>query len=246
MLDQILDVQKYISRPKRGVFNLGFEVDLGQIFLDLGIIDGSTNWEEVVAPQELPYPTFPTFRALCVWIPEANLYVWPSLQKYQSELKLSMCIQLPPGCPLAKSLLEKFTSLYSEESSRKVTFFIEPGYPDFEFGISVPKEFADERIKAGGFGSACIEYKEEEIYRQFRLVVGRFPSNIFAPYFPEPLSVSFGEFEKHLRRLKSFEKNRKTNFEELGWEFEDHNEYNASLSTAKHKYMKIEIFNSES
>ncbi|MGP8174244.1 MAG: hypothetical protein ACLP7O_06805 [Terracidiphilus sp.] len=234
-----------MTQPKRGVLQLGFEVHLWRILPDLGIVDDSTDLREVEALQEAPYAVFPVFRTICVWIPAADLFVWPSLQVYQSKPKLTVEIRLPSGCPLAKSYpYSKESDLpWYEERYRNVTFFIEHGYPNFEFGVSVPKAFADERIKAGGFGSACIEYREEEIYGQFRLVIGRFPSNVFGPYFPE--SARFGEFVKHLRRSKLFEKNRKANFEKLGWEFDDHHEYYASPSTAKHKYMEIEIFNHE-
>jgi hypothetical protein len=243
VIHRILEVEKDLTEPKRGVLHLGFEVQLWRILPDLGVIDDSTDLGEVEALQAAPYAVFPRFRELCVWIPTADLFVWPSLHEYQSKLKLHVDIKLPAGCPLAKSWPNEIPSLYEEERYRRVTFFIEPGYPGFEFGLSVPKEFADERIKAGGFGSACIEYKEEEIYRQFRLVIGRFPSNFFGPYCSK--SASFGEFEKHLRTLKSFEKNRKADFERLGWEFDDHRDYFTSFLTAKHKYTEIEIFTRE-
>jgi hypothetical protein len=111
------------------------------------------------------------FRAACVWIPEANLLVWPSIQKYQSKLELNVTIRLPSKCPLAESIHRDLLSRYREhldvvedreEGLREVEFFIEDAYPDFEFGLYVPKAFAEERIKTGGFGNACTEYKEKE------------------------------------------------------------------------------------
>jgi len=244
--DEVTSVQGYLSRPKRGVFHLIFNVDLGAILLDLGVIDDSTDWDQIVALQKTPYEAFPKLRMVCVWIPEANLFVWPSLQEYQSELKLTVDIQLPPGCPLAKSCTYPEDGIYSglEERHRNVTFFIEPGYPNFEFGLSVPKAFADSQIKAGGFGSACLESKEKEIYGQFRLVIGHFPLDLFPPYCPWP-APSVREFHKQLSALKLFQENRKTRLEQLGWKLVDLSEYSSGSFVANHKYMEIEIFDRE-
>jgi hypothetical protein len=97
--------------------------------------------------------------------------VWPSIQKYQSKLELNVTIRLPSKCPLAESIHRDLLSRYREhldvvedreEGLREVEFFIEDAYPDFEFGLYVPKAFAEERIKTGGFGNACTEYKEKE------------------------------------------------------------------------------------
>ncbi len=104
IFDQVISVQQFLSEPKRGVFHLGFDADLGSILLDLGIIDRSTDWEQIVALKEAPHSDFPHFRAACVWIPEANLLVWPSIQVYQSKLELDVTIRLPLGCPLAESV----------------------------------------------------------------------------------------------------------------------------------------------
>jgi hypothetical protein len=207
----VISVEQYLSEPKRGVLHLGFDANLGSIFLDLGIIDHSTDWNQIVALQEAPYAAFPNFRALCVCIPEANLLVWPTIQKYQSKLELNVPIRLPLGCPLAESIHRDAFSRYGEEHrevglrheerTREVEFFIEDGYPNCEFGLWVPKAFAEERIKAGGFGSACVECKEEELYQQFKLVVGRFPATLFRPRFRE--HESFREFVRHQRILGS-------------------------------------------
>jgi len=252
--DQVIAIEKHLSEPKKGVFHLGFDADLGSILLDLGIIDHSTDWEQIVALQESPHSDFPHFRAACVWIPEANLLVWPSIQVYQSKLELNVTIRLPSGCPLAESVHRDMRSryddpeagLYSEERMRKVEFFIEDGYPDFEFGLYVPKAFAQERIKTGGFGSACAKYEEKEIYGQFKLVVGRFPAFLFRPHFPE--HESFRLFVKHLDALREFDKALKERFEQLGWEFDEGDAERAwrrETPMAKHKYMEIEIFNRE-
>lgn len=254
IFDQMIEVEKHLSEPKGGVFHLGFDADLGSILLDLGVIDHSTDWDEIVALQKAPYAAFPKFRAACVWIPEANLLVWPSIQAYQSKLKLNVTIRLPSKCPLAESIHRDLSSCYGdcelaesqEERSREVEFFIEDGYPNYEFGLYVPKAFAEERIKAGGFGNACAEYEEKKLYGQFRLVVGRFPANLFRPRIPE--HESFRLFVKHLDALREFDKALKERFEQLGWEFDEGNAERAwrrKTPMAKHKYMEIEIFNRE-
>jgi hypothetical protein len=254
IFDQVIEVEKHLSEPKGGVFHLGFDVDLGSILLDLGIIDHSTDWEQIVALQESPHSDFPHFRAACVWIPEANLLVWPCIQAYQSKLELNVTIRLPSKCPLAESIHRDLVSRYDdcdlaasrEERSREVEFFIEDGYPDFEFGLYVPKEFAEERIRAGGFGNACVEYEEKEIYGQFRLVIGRFPAVLFRPRIPE--HESFRLFVKHLDALRKFDKTLKERFEQLGWQVEEGDglrTWRYDTPMAKHKYMEIEIFNRE-
>lgn len=254
IFDQVIEVEKHLSEPKGGVFHLGFDVDLGSILLDLGIIDHSTDWEQIVALQGSPHSDFPHFRAACVSIPEANLLVWPSIQVYQSKLELEVTIRLPSECPLAESIHRDSVSRYDdcelaasgEERSREIEFFIEGGYPDFEFGLYVPKAFAEERIRAGGFGNACLEYEEKEIYGQFRLVVGRFPAVLFRPRIPE--HESFRLFVKHLDALRKFDKALKERFEGLGWTLENHEEKEYlphDVEIAKHKYMEIEIFNRE-
>lgn len=254
ILDQVILVQQYLSEPKRGVLHLGFDVDLGSILLDLGVIDHSTDWEQIVVLQESPHSDFPHFRAACVWIPEANLFVWPSIQVYQSKIELNVRIPLPSGCPLEESIHRDVRSrygdlvagLYSEAQMREVEFFIEDGYPDFEFGLYVPKAFAAERIKTGGFGSACASYKEEEIYGQFRLVIGRFPAVLFRPRIPE--REPFRLFVKHLDALRKFDKALKERFEQLGWEYDDgdvERSWRYDTPMAKHKYMEIEIYNRE-
>jgi hypothetical protein len=53
------------------------------------------------------------------------------------------------------------TGLYSEERMREVEFFIEDGYPDYKFGVCVPKAFAEERIKAGGFGVLALNTRRK-------------------------------------------------------------------------------------
>lgn len=246
IFDQIIEIEKHLSEPKMGVRHLGFDADMRSILLDLGVIDESTDWQEIDALNEAPYAAYPRFRTACVWIPEANLLVWPSIQSYQSKLNLNVTIRLPSKCPLAESLQRDLSSRYVEERNREVEFFIEDGYPDYEFGLWIPKAFAEERIKAGGFGDACTEYEEKELYGQYRLVVGRFPAILFRPHFPE--GEPFGQYIKHLRDLSEFNKFLKDRFENLGWTLEDH-EDNEWLSRdheiAKHKYMQIEIFNRE-
>ena len=255
IFDRVISVQHYLSEPKVGVRWLCFDADLGSILLDLGVIDHSTDWNEIVALQKAPHSDFPHFRTAGVWIPEANLLVWPSLQIYQSKLKLHVWIRLPSKCPLSESIHRDLLSRYKqhfdvvedrEEGRREVEFFIEDGYPDFEFGLYVPKAFAEERIKAGGFGITCAEYKEEEIYGQFKLVVGRFPAVLFRPHFP--LLTSVRESERKWRVLDEFDGTLKEKFESLGWTLEDH-ELNEHLprevERAKHRYMEIEIDNRE-
>jgi hypothetical protein len=55
----VILIERDLSAPKRGVRHLGFDADLGSILLDLGIIDDSTDWEEIVALQKAPYAAFP-------------------------------------------------------------------------------------------------------------------------------------------------------------------------------------------
>lgn len=269
ILDQVISVQQFLSEPKRGVFHLGFDADLASILLDLGVIDSSTDLGAIEALQEAPYAAFPHFSAICVWIPEVNLLVWPSIQVYQSKLELNVTIRLPLGCPLGESIHREHLSHgweeddgfplweerrrrweeslpFLEQRDREVKFFIEDGYPEYKFGLWVPKVFAEERIKAGGFGSACEEYKEEELYGQFKLIVGRFPADLFRPLFPkyEP----FRQFVRHLHALREFDKILKDRFEKLGWTLEDHEEKEylpRDVEIAKHKYMEIEIYNRE-
>ena len=257
IFDQVIEIQRYLSEPKRGVFHLHFNADLERILLDLGIIDLSTDWKEFVALQKAPDVAFPIFRTSCVLIPEANLLVWPSIQKYQSKLELNVPIRLPIGCPLAESVHRDLLSRYGqhfdvvadhEDGMREVQFFIEDAYSDFEFGLYVPTAFAEERITTGGFGSACVEYSKKggDFFGKFRLVVGRSPATLFGPRFPE--HESFRQYVRHRRAKREFSKILKDRFESRGWVLEDHekNEYlPGDLEIAKHKYMEIEIFDRE-
>jgi hypothetical protein len=243
-LDRLILVDRVLFKPKRGVLQLGFVADLGSILLDLGIIDHSTDWDEIVALQKVPYKVFPHFIADGFWILEANLIVWPSLQKYQSKFELNVTIRLPKECPLAESLHRnssrqsegvKPLAEFLEEENRKVEFFIEDGYPENRFGLWVPKAFAEERIRAGGFGSACTEYNER--FGQFQLVVGRFPATLFRPRFPEHESLR--RVEKYWDDMREFDKSLDEHFERLGWKS---NKYSPG---AENKYMRIVIFNHE-
>lgn len=260
IFDQLIVVDRVLLEPKGGVRCLSFDVDLGSILWDLGVIDSSTDMKQIDTLVKRPYAAFPHLRETCVWIPQANLLVWPGIQDYQSQSKLALnvAILLPAECPLAESIHRDVSSRYGEEhrdslrleeveeATRMVKFFIEDGYPDYAFGLRVPKAFAEERIKAGGFANVCTEYKEEERYEQFRLVVGRFPADLFRPHFPE--NAPFRKLLRQMRAQGKFDKRLKDRFEELGWTLEDHQRSEhlpPEIEVAKHKYMEIEIDNRE-
>jgi hypothetical protein len=244
--DRLVLVDRALFKPKGGVLHLRVAADLGGMLLDLGIIDHSTNRDEIVALQEVPVAVFPVFVADSYWIPEANLIVWPSIQEYRSKFELNVTIRLPKGCPFAESLHRESSrhsegvrplAEFLEDDDRKVKFFVEDGYPEHKFGLWVPKAFAEERIKAGGFGSACIEYKER--FGQFQLVVGRFPFNLFCQHFPE--REPGRNYERYLDAQRAFYERLKVHCEQLGWESEG----TGFFTTAKHKYMTTVLLNRE-
>jgi hypothetical protein len=226
--------ERHAWGPKRGVLQFILKAKLGSMLLDLGIIDQSTNADEIIALQKLPGAAYPLFEARCVWIPEANLYVWPSLQIYQSIPQLNLPIRLPLGCCLGESIHKNHHGFWSEEEDREVEFFIEYGYPESKFGLRIPIAFAEERIKAGGFGSACVDMKER--LGRFELTVGHLPTNLFRPYVPD---YAIRDYVKHGDALREFDKGLDEHFEQLGWEIRP------NTRIAIHKYMVISIDNSE-
>jgi len=247
ILDQVVSVQQFLSEPKesQGVLRLRFEADLGRILLDLGIIDHATNWDEISALYQ-PNPQsrglyFPTYRESCEWIPDAKVFFWPSRSVHQSRLDLGLFLQLPAGCPLAKTYVKREPSFSddTEEAYCQIRFFIEGN----TFGVRVPKAFVDAGLASGGFGDACLDSKYVFDCGQFDLVVGRLPSE-FILFRPARTGFSIRERKRYLRILR----NRKEIFANDGWVLQEHDEPEIQLwehEIAKHKYMEIEIFNRE-
>ena len=244
ILDQVILVQRFEFEPKegQGVLRLRFEVDLGRILLDLGIIDQATNWNQISALYQ-PDPEssglyFPTYRESCEWIPDAKVFFWPSRSFHQSRLDLSLFLQLPSGCPLARTHVKRDTPFSDEEAYCQITFFIK----GHTFGVRVPKDFVDARLASGGFGTACLESNYVFDCGQFDLVVGNLPYSLF-----RPTCKGLGDEER--RRYSKVLENRKACFENSGWALEDSEEPEVpttrGLEIAKHKYMQIEIFNRE-
>lgn len=246
IVDQVISVLQFLSEPKesQGVLRLRFEADLGRILLDLGIIDHATNWEEISALYQ-PDPQsrglcFPTYRESCEWIPDAKAFFWPSRSVHQSRIDLGLFLQLPAGCPLARTYVKREPSFSddTEEAYCQIRFFIR----GHTFGVCVPKNFVDARLASGGLGDACVESNYVFDCGQFDLVVGHLPYSLFRPVCE---GLSDAERKKYSRVLE----NRKAYFESCGWSLEDHEEPEVpttrGLEIAKHKYMQIEIFNRE-
>jgi hypothetical protein len=244
VFDQIGEVQRFLTRPMLGPQVLFFAADLGKIFSDLGIIDDSTNWDEVASLQKAPY-AFPNFGLECVCIPEANAYVWPARQAYASEIELTADISLPFESPLGicfagldeSNYLSKFSA---EEKERRwklhceVAFFIWRAGSGFEFGLLVPASFAEERLKTGGFGDTCVECRDRrELRGQYEVVLGHFPDWLFPPKKPQTYRTWVRESKQHFQLWDQYRKG----FEKLGWTLEGQ----VYRLSAQHKYLTISI-----
>lgn len=244
IFDQILLVQLEQFEPKesRGVFSLVFKPEFGRVLLDLGIIDSSTSDidVDVLHKETSGVPKFPIGDFWCTWIPDANLYVWPHRQTYQSQFGLRVLIKVPPGCPFSKTW-EAEERLWGVDNHCEIWFFIGP----HEYGLDyVPKKFVDARRERGGLGDACLEAREIS-EGAYSLVVGRMPNHLvlFRPLWRWK-SMSDYSTARRNRYRKALER-RKALFAEDGWTLElEAEEYTqGKLEIARHKYMTIEIDN---
>jgi hypothetical protein len=244
----ITRLESYVMEPQagQGVYGLSFTIDIRRILMDLGIIDDSTNMDEIHAlhkPDAQGKSYFPTYIDSCEWLADAKVFYWPSMNRHQSELKVVLFLQLPPECPLARTYIKKF-DLQKAEKYCRVRFFIK----NDEFGVRVPKKFVDARLKAGGLGDACLKSREDFNCGQFDLVVGHLPQPYFT--FRHKFEVSmYPTFSarKHRQYLRYIEC-RTAHFESKGWTLKEENLSEIGIDgieNAEHKYMTIGIFNDE-
>jgi len=259
--DELRAMTCRLERQKLGPQVLIFSVDLGLILSDLGIVNSEADWEEVVSLQKTLF-TFPSLPLQivqeppfsspwllrkCVWIPEAHTYIWPDMQKFQTNLAFSETILVPSSRLLAECVPCGSECIdQPKKDICEVSFFIGSGRMllrehyelCFEYGLSVPSSFAKARLRAGGFGTSCMEAKENQPAGRHELILGRFPYH-FVP--PKDISTCCFLPIGRLRREKQLE--RAWNafgkyFQSMGWGLDTR----SYCFTARQRHLTITVY----